>query len=65
MKIDDNKIMIVNKKIKRKRLVNIYYLIKKILQEMGCEKYQLVYLKTSIDTFSIYERWWKIYKSIE
>ena len=57
MNIDNNVMEILNKKFCRKRMINIFYLIKKILQEMGSEKYQLVYLKISPETFENYEKW--------
>ena len=50
MVIDNHVMEILNKKYCRKRMINIFYLIKKILQEMGCEKYKLVYLKISPQT---------------
>ena len=65
MLIDDNVMKILNKQFCRKRMINIFYLIKKFLQEMGCEKYQLVYLKISPQTFENYEKWWKTYLSLK
>lgn len=65
MNIDNNVMEILNKQFCRKRMINIFYLIKKLLQEMGCEKYKLVYLKISPQTFENYEKWWEIYKSIK
>ena len=61
MTIDNNVMEILNKQFCRKRMINIFYLIKKLLQEMGCEKYKLVYLKISKQTFEYYEKWWKYY----
>ena len=55
---------ILNKQFCRKRMINIFYLIKKLLQEMGSEKYELVYLKISKQTFENYEKWWNSYKSL-
>lgn len=46
------------------RMINIFYLIKKILQEIGNKKYKLVYLKISPQTFENYEKWWENYLSI-
>ena len=61
----DNHIMeILNKQYSRKRMININYLTKKILEEMGCEKYKLIELKTSPQTFEIYEKWWDSYKKL-
>ena len=45
-------------------MINIIYLIKKILEEMGCEKYKLIELKISSITFEIYEKWWGSYKEL-
>lgn len=65
IKIDNNVMEIINKQFCRKRIINLFYLIKKVLQDMGCEKYKLVYLKISSQTFENYEKWWEKYKSIE
>ena len=64
MAIDNHVMEILNKQFCRKRMINIFYLIKKLLQEMGCEKYELVYLKISKQTFAYYEKWWNSYKSL-
>ena len=64
MEIDNNVMEILNKKYCRKRMISIFYLIKKLLEEMGCEKYKLVYLKISSQTMENYEKWWNSYKSI-
>ena len=45
-------------------MISIFYLIKKLLEEMGCEKSKLVYLKISAQTLENYEKWWNSYKSI-
>ena len=65
MNIDNNVMEIQNKQFHRKRMINVFYLIKKLLQEMGCEKYKLVYLKISQQTFENYEKWWDSYKSLK
>ena len=46
-------------------MISIFYLIKKLLAEMGCEKYKLVYLKISPQTLDNYENWWDSYKSLK
>ena len=61
MNIDDHVMEILNKKYCRKRMISIFYLIKKLLEEMGCEKYKLVYLKISPQTLENYEKWWDSY----
>lgn len=61
MKINDSIMSIQNKKFHRMRMINIFYLIKKILQEIGNKKYKLVYLKISPQTFEQYEKWWNNY----
>ena len=64
MAIDNNVMEILNKKFCRKRMISIFYLIKKILEEMGNEKYKLVYLNISDQTLVNYEKWWHSYKSL-
>ena len=64
MEIDNHVMEILNKKYCRKRMISIFYLIKKLLGEMGCEKSKLVYLKISSQTLENYEKWWNSYKSI-
>ena len=63
--IDNNVMKIQNEKFGRKRMINIFYLIKKILQEIGINKYKLVYLKISPETFNNYEKWWLSYKDLK
>ena len=64
MKIDNHVMEILNKQFCRKRMISIFYLIKKLLEEMGCQKYKLVYLKISNQTMENYEKWWDSYKSL-
>ena len=64
MVIDNHVMEILNKKYCRKRMISIFYLIKKLLEQMGCEKYKLVYLKISSQTLENYEKWWNSYKSL-
>lgn len=64
MKINDSIMVIQNKKFCRMRMINIFYLIKKILQEIGNKKYKLVYLKISPQTLENYEKWWENYLCI-
>ena len=64
MAIDNHVMGILNNQFCRKRMINIFYLIKKLLQEMGSEKYKLVYLKIGPQTLVNYEKWWKSYKSL-
>ena len=63
-KIDNHIMEILNKQYFRKRMININYLTKKILEEMGCEKYKLIELKISSITLEIYEKWWNCYKGL-
>ena len=64
MNIDDHVMETLNKQFCRKRMISIFYLIKKLLEEIGCEKYKLVYLKISPQTLENYEKWWDSYKSL-
>ena len=43
IKIDNHIMEILNKQYFRKRMININFLTKKLLEEMGCEKYKLIY----------------------
>ena len=65
MEIDSHIMEILNKKYCRKRMISIFYLIKKLLEEMGSEKYKLVYLKISPQTLENYEKWWDSYINLK
>ena len=65
IKIDNLIMELLNKQYFRKRMISINYLTKKLLEEMGCEKYKLIELKISPQTLEIYEKWWKSYKSLK
>ena len=62
MSIDDKTMEFLNKQFCRKRMRSIFYVIKKILEEMGNENYKLVYIKISNQTLKNYENWWFNYK---
>ena len=64
LKIDNYIMEILNKQYFRKRMININYLIKKILEEIGCEKYKFIELKISPQILDIYDKWWESYKNI-
>ena len=40
-------------------------IINKLKEQMGCEKYKLVYLKISPQTLVNYEKWWDSYISLK
>ena len=63
-KINNYVMEILNKQYSRKRMININYLTKKLLEGMGCEKYKLINLKISPQTLEIYEKWWNSYKDL-
>ena len=65
MAINNHVMEILNNQYCRKRMISIGYLIKKLLAEMGCEKYKLIYLKISPQTLDNYENWWDSYKSLK
>ena len=65
VKIDNYIMEKLNKQYFRKRMININYLTKKLLEEMGCEKFQLINLKISPQTLEIYEKWWRSYKELK
>ena len=64
MNIDYHVMEILSNQFCRKRMINIFYLIKKFLEEMGNEKYKFVYLKISPQTLVNYEKWWNSYISL-
>lgn len=64
MNIDNNTIKIINKQYYRNRLININYLIKKILEDMGIEKYKLITIKINPQSLDNYEKWWESYKEL-
>ena len=45
-------------------MINVYYLIRKILQEMGDKNYKKLDFKISLKTLEKYEDWWKYYKHL-
>ena len=65
LRIDNYIMEILNKQYFRKRMININYLTKKLLEEMGCEKYKLIELKISPQTLEIYDQWWTSYKNLK
>ena len=62
MELDEETISEINVHFNRKRMISVFYLIKKLLEEMGCEKYKQTGLKLSKQTFANYEKWWEYYK---
>ena len=65
MDIDNHVMKILNNQYFRKRMISSFYIIKKLLEEMGCQKYKLVYLKISPQTMENYEKWWDSYKELK
>ena len=64
LKIDNYIMKILNNQYFRKRMININYLIKKNLEEMGCEKYKIIEFKISPQILEIYDKWWGSYKEL-
>ena len=65
LKIDNYITKILNKQYFRKRMININYLIKKNLDEMGCENYKSIEFKISPQILEIYDKWWESYKKTD
>ena len=63
IKIDNYIIKKLNNQYFRKRMININYVIKKILEEMGCENYKNIEFKISPQILEIYDKWWESYKN--
>ena len=64
LKIDNYIMEILNKQYFRKRMININYLIKKNVEEMGCENYKFIEVKISPQILEIYDKWWESYKKL-
>ena len=64
LKIDNHIMEILNNQYFRKRMININYVIKKILEEMGCENYKNIKFKISPQILEIYDEWWESYKKL-
>ena len=58
MQIDEKVMKEVNKKFSRKRMINIFYIINKMLEEMGLN---VISLNISSQTRDYYDRWWESY----
>ena len=61
IKIDEKIKEQLNKQFGRKRLINIFYLIKKILEEMGSAKSEEISLEIGKKTLENYDDWWENY----
>ena len=61
----DNKLNKINDTYKRKRLINITYLIKRILSEYDKNEADKMQLKLSDKTFKFYDNWYKTYESFQ
>ena len=64
MAINNNVMEILNKQFRRKRMISIFYIIKKYFKkwEMKCK---LIYLTLSDQTLENYNKWWHSYKSFK
>ena len=65
IKIDNLIMEKLNEQYFRKRMININYLTKKLLEEVGCEKYKLIKLKISPQTLKVYDQWWADYHNLK
>ena len=64
IKIDEKMKKKINEDLGRKRLVNVFYLIKKILEEMGSDKSEEITLKIGKKTLNNYDKWWENYQKL-
>lgn len=64
IKIDERIKEQLNNQFGRKRLINIFYLIKKILEEMGSDKSKEIYLEIGKQTLNDYDNWWENYANL-
>ena len=65
IKIDEKMKKKINADLGRKRLVNVLYLIKKILEEIGSAKSEEIYLKIGKKTLNNYDKWWENYQRVK
>ena len=61
----DKKLNKINDTYKRKRLINITYLIKRILSEYDKSEADKIHLKLSDKTLKFYDNWYKTYQNIQ
>ena len=61
----DNKLNKINDTYKRKRLINITYLIKRVLGEYDKNEADKIQLKLSDKTLKFYDNWYKTYQNIQ
>ena len=59
MEIDEKVMKDVNKKFSRKRMINIFYIINRILGEIGSKN--KISLNISSQTREYYDKWWESY----
>ena len=55
----------INDTYKRKRLINITYIIKRILSEYDKNEADKIQLKLSDKTLKFYDNWYKTYESFQ
>ena len=60
-----NKLNKINDTYKRKRLINITYLIKRVLGEYDKSEADKIQLKLSDKTLKFYDDWYKTYQKIQ
>ena len=61
----ENKLNKINDTYQRKRLINITYLIKRILSEYDKNEADKIQLKLSDKTLKFYDDWYKTYESFQ
>ena len=61
----DMKLNKINDTYKRKRLINITYLIKRILDEYDKNEADKIQLKLSDKTLKFYDNWYKTYETCQ
>ena len=61
----DKKLNKINDTYQRKRLINVTYLIKRILSEYDKSEADKIQLKLSDKTLKFYDDWYKTYESFQ
>ena len=64
MEINDEKLAKLNKKFKRNRLINIYFIIRQFLRNDENKQHEKILLNLGPETLKFYNKWFEYYQSI-
>lgn len=64
MEMNDEKLSKLNKRFKRKRLMNIYFIIKQFLRSDENRQHEKIEFNLRPETLKFYKKWFNYYQSI-